>query len=55
MNIDEIRVTAKSTKVLEDVLLDENKPEKFTRIGTSMEKKTKQNLVQFLKKSIDVC
>ena len=54
MNIDEIRVTAKSTKVLEDVLLDENKPEKFTRIGTSMEKKTKQNLVQFLKKSIDV-
>ena len=41
-------------EVLEDVPLDENNLEKFIRIGASMEKKTKQNLVQFLKKSIDV-
>ena len=54
MSIEERRVTAEPTEVLEDVPLDENNPEKFTRIGTSMEKKTKQDLVQFLKKSIDV-
>ena len=41
-------------EVLEDVLLYESNPEKFTRIRASMEKKTKQDLVQFLKKSNDV-
>ena len=48
------RVAAKPTKVLEDIPLEEGNPEKFTRIGTSMKKKTKQDLVQFLIKSIDV-
>ena len=54
MNIEERRVTAKPTKVLKDVILDENNPEKYTRVGVSMEKKTKQDLVLFLKESINV-
>jgi len=54
MNIEERRVAAEPTEVLEDVPLDENKLERFTKIGVSMEEKTKQDLVQFLKKSIDV-
>ena len=54
MNIEERRTVAKSIKVLKDVPLDESNSEKFTRIGTSMEVKTKQDLVQFLKKSTDV-
>ena len=54
MSIDEKRVTTEPTEVLEDVPLDKRNPEKFTRIGTSMEMKTKQDLVHFLKKSMDV-
>ena len=54
MSIEERRVVAKPIEVLEDILLEEGNPEKFTRIGTNMEKKTKQDLVQFLRKSIDV-
>ena len=34
--------------------MDESNPERFTKIGASMEEKTKQDLVQFLRKSIDV-
>ena len=45
MNIEERRVIAKPIEMLEDVTLDENNPEKYTRVGVSMEKKTKQNLV----------
>ena len=45
---------AKPTEALEDILLDENNPERYTRVGADMVKKTKQDLVQFLKKSIDV-
>ena len=54
INIEERRVVAESTKALEDIPLDENNPERYTRVGVDMEKKTKQDLVQFLKKSIDV-
>ena len=54
INIEERRVTAEPTKVLEDVPLDEGDPEKSTKIGTSMEKETKQDLIQFLRKSTDV-
>ena len=54
MTIEERRIVVEPTKVLEDVSLDENNPEKLTRIGACMEKKTKQDLVQFLKKSTDV-
>ena len=54
MSIEERRIIAEPTEVLEDVLLQEDDPEKFTRIGTGMKEKTKQDLVQFLRKSIDV-
>ena len=54
MNIKERRVVAEPTEVLEDVLLQENDPEKFTKIGTSMKEKVKKDLIQFLRKSVDV-
>ena len=54
MNIEERRVVVEPIEVLEDVPLDKGNPERFTRIGTSMEEKTKQDLIQFLRKSIDV-
>ena len=54
MSIEERRVVAEPTEVLEDIPLDENNPEKYTRVRASMENKMKQNLIQFLKKSIDV-
>ena len=54
MSIEERRVVVEPIEVLEDIPLDENNPEKYTRVGVNMERKTKQDLVQFLKKSIDV-
>ena len=54
MNIEERRTFVELIEVLEDVPLDESNLEKFTRIGTSMEEKTKQDLVQFLNKSMNV-
>ena len=54
MNIKERRTVVEPIQILEDVPLDESNPEKFTRIETSREEKTKQDLVQFLKKSMDV-
>ena len=41
MSIDERRVTTESIEALEDVPLDKSNLEKFTRIGTNMEMKTK--------------
>ena len=54
MNIEERRTVIQLIEILEDIPLDESNPEKFTRIGTSMEEKKKQDLVQFLKKSKEV-
>ena len=54
MNIEERRIVVESIEVLEDVPLNESNPDKFTRIETSMEGTTKQDLVQFLKKSMVV-
>ena len=54
MNIEERRVVVEPIEVLEDVPLDKGNLERFTKIGTSMEEKTKQDLIQFLRKSIDV-
>ena len=48
------RAGAEPTEVLEDVLLQEDDPEKFTRIGTGMKEKARKDLIQFLRKSIDV-
>ena len=54
MSIEERRFVAEPIEVLEDIPLEEGNLEKFTRIGTSMKEKTKQDLVQFLRKNIDV-
>ena len=54
MNTEERRVTAEPTGALEKISLDENNPERCTRVGMDLVKKTKQDLVHFLKKSIDV-
>ena len=54
MSIEERRVVAELIEVLEDIPSDENNLEKYTRVGVNIEKKTKQDLVQFLKKSINV-
>ena len=54
MSIKERRFVTKPTEVLEDIPLKEGNPEKFIRIGTSMKKKIKQDLVQFLRENIDV-
>ena len=54
ISIDKRKVTTEPAEALEDVPLDESNPEKFTRIGTSMQMKMKQDLVHFLKKSKDV-
>ena len=45
MNIEERKVVSEPTEVLEDIPLEEGNPEKFTKIGTSMKEKTKQDLV----------
>ena len=54
MSIEERKVVAEPTEVLEDVLLQEDDLEKFTRIGTNMKEKAKEDLVQFLRMNIDV-
>ena len=51
MNIEERRTLAEPVEVLEEVPLDESNLEKFAKIGTSMEEKTKQDLIEFLKRS----
>lgn len=45
MNIEERRATFELIKELEDVPLNESNSEKITRIGSSLDKKTKQDLV----------
>ena len=54
MSIEERRLVAEPTEILENALLQESDPKKFTRIGTSMKEKVKKDLVQFLRKSINV-
>ena len=54
MNIEEKRIVAEPTEVLEDISLDENNPERCTRVGADLEEMIKKDLVHFLKKTIDV-
>ena len=54
MSIKERRTLVEPIEILEDVPLDESNPEKFTKIGTSMGEKTKQELIGFLKQSTNV-
>ena len=54
LNIKEKRVVAEPTEALADISLDESNHERCTRIGVDLEGKIKEDLVQFLKKNIDV-
>ena len=54
MNIEEKRVMAEPIETLEDIPLDENNPERCTRVGVDLEEKAKKDLIHFFKKSIDV-
>ena len=54
MNIEEKRVVAEPSEVLKDISLDENNPERCTKVGANLEEKTKKGFIRFLKKSIDV-
>ena len=44
MGIEERRFVAEPTEVLEDILLREDDPEKFTKIGASMKEKARKDL-----------
>ena len=54
LNIEEKRVVAKPTEALANISLNESNPERCIRIGVDLEGKIKEDLVQFLKKNIDV-
>ena len=54
MNIEEKRIVAEPTKVLENIPLDESDLERYTKVGADLEEKSKKDLVQSLKKNIDV-
>ena len=54
MNIEEKRIATELTEVLEDISLDENNPERCTRVGADLEEKIKKDLIHFLKNNIDV-
>ena len=54
MNTEEKRIVAEPTEALENIPFDESNLERYTRVGADLEEKTKKDLVQFLKKNIDV-
>ena len=43
MNIEEMRVVAEPTEALENISLDEDNPEKSTRVGVDLEKEIKKD------------
>ena len=54
MSIEKRRDVVEPTKALENISLDEDNPERCTRVGADLEEKTKKDLLCFLRKSIDV-
>ena len=54
MNIEEKRIAAEPIEALENIPLDERNLGRYTRVGADLEGKNKKDLVQFLKKNIDV-
>ena len=54
MSIEERKDAVEPTEALENISLNEDNPERCTRIGVDLEEKTKKGLVHFLRKSIDV-
>ena len=55
MNIEEKKVVANPTEALEDISLDEDNPEKCTRVGTDLEGKTKNDLIYFFERKTLMC
>ena len=45
MNIEEKKVVAEPTEALEDISLDEDNPERCTKVGADLEEKIKKDLV----------
>ena len=45
MNIEEKRIVAEPTEVLEDISLDENNSERCIRVGADLEEKAKKDLI----------
>ena len=54
MNIEEYLMVTEPIERLEDVLLDDSKPDRTTRIGTLTNPMVRQKLVTFLKNNRDV-
>ena len=54
MNIEEQRTVAESIERLEEVLLDNSKPDRITRIGTLTNPMVHQAIINFLKDNQDV-
>ena len=54
MNIEERRVVAEPTEALENISLDEDDPEKSTRIGADLKENVKKDFTRFLRENIDV-
>ena len=54
MNIEERKLLVEPTEALEDISLDEDRPERCIRVGADLKEKIKKDLIRFLKKSIDV-
>ena len=51
MNIEEQRIVAKSVERLEEILFDNSKPDRTTRIGTLASPIVRQALTTFLKEN----
>ena len=54
MNIEERRVVAEPIEALENISLDEDDPEKSTKIWADLEEKMKKDHIRFLRENIDV-
>ena len=54
MNIEEKRIVVGPTEALENIPLDVSNPERCTRVGADLEEKNKKDLIQLLKKNVDV-
>ena len=48
------RVVVEPTETLANISSDESNLERYTRVGADLEEKNKKDLIQFLKKNIDV-
>ena len=54
MTIDEGQKLVEPTKELKVVVLDEEKPNKTTSIGTRMDRRLRESIIEFLKSNLDV-